>query len=241
MVTAENKVNRFGSRYSYYHCTKKRMGYRCEQPCIQETALEKQIVEFLESLTPPENLHQWAMARLDEQFAETAKLREAQRQSLEKTLQGVHQQLENLTKLRLRDLVTDDEYICKRQELERERIRLQQNQAGAGKADPSLEPDRLIISFNNRAVSWFKAGTPQTKRFILEIVGSNPTLKDKILSIEAAKPFRRWGKTAEISQMRRFVEDVHTLVAAHDPKTLDMVSRLETFMSQMENRKITCS
>jgi DNA invertase Pin-like site-specific DNA recombinase len=239
MITAEHKVNRFGSRYSYYRCTKKRMDYRCGQSAVREEDLEKQILKSLEVFTPPERLQRWALTRLEGEFAEQAKLREVQRQSVQKTIDGVNRQLENLTKLRLRDLVTDEEYIRQRQELERERIRLQQSQMEGDKANSSLAPDQLVISFNNRAVSWFKAGSPQTKRFVLEIVGSHPTLIDKKLNIEATKPFRQWDKTAGIPDMWRLVEDVRTLIAARDEHTLSMVSRIEAFMKQMETTKLS--
>lgn len=39
MVTAEHKVNRYGSRYIYYHCTNRRMGPRCKEPVIQASDL----------------------------------------------------------------------------------------------------------------------------------------------------------------------------------------------------------
>jgi hypothetical protein len=234
MVTAEHKVNRFGSRYSYYHCTKKRLDYHCGQPSIREQDIEKQVVEFLQSVTPPERLHQWAVSRLEKQYTEQAKLHAAQRQSIQKTVQDVNHQLENLTKLRLRDLVTDEEYIRQRQELERERVRLSQNERCAGKANSSLEPDQLVISFSNRAVSWYKDGTPTTKRFILEIVGSNPTLKDKKLNIEAMKPFRRWGKTSQLPEMWSFVEDVRTLWGMNDPVMRKMVAQIQLLYEQVE-------
>lgn len=237
MVTAEHKINRHGTHYSYYHCTKKRMDYSCGQSVIQETILEQQVIKFLESVTPPPRLHEWAMSKLEDESNTTAKFQAIQRQSAAKAVENIDHQLENLTKLRLRDLLTDDEFIRQRQDLERERARLFQNQERSEKVQSSLEPDRLLISFNNRAVSWFKDGSPQTKRFILETIGSNPSLKDKILSIEATKPFRTWKKTATISQMCSFVKDVRTLMLARDERTLNMVSKIESFMSQMGHSK----
>ncbi len=234
MVTAEHKVNRFGSHYSYYHCTKKRMDYHCGQPVIPEKDLEQQVIDFLEGITPPERLHKWAMSRLGKQYAEQATLQAVQRQSAQKTVKSVNQQLENLTRLRLRDLVTDEEYIRQRQELERERVRLLQNEASEGGVNSSLEPDRLVISFNQRAASWFKTGNPKTRRFILEIIGSNPTLKDKQLNIEAMKPFRRWGITATISQMCGFVKDVRTLWSANDKTFRKMVDQIRLLHDQLE-------
>src|SRR6185503_17562953 len=39
-VTAEDKKNRFGSEYTYYHCTKRRPDYRCRQPYVPRSLLE---------------------------------------------------------------------------------------------------------------------------------------------------------------------------------------------------------
>src|SRR5262249_27252018 len=46
LVTAEHKINRFGSRYTYYHCTRRRLSPRCEQPSIELRELEEQMIEF---------------------------------------------------------------------------------------------------------------------------------------------------------------------------------------------------
>ena len=233
MVTAEHKINRHGSHYAYYRCTKKRTDYRCGQLAIREERLEQQAISFLMSVTPPERLHRWAMSKLEKECAVKAKLQTIQRQTTQKTLESTDQQLENLTKLRLRDLLTDDEFIRQRKELERERARLLQNQVEPENANSPLAPEILLISFNNRAVSWFKSGTPQTKRFILEIVGSHPMLRDGELNIEATKPFCRWEKTAAVSQMWSFVKDVRTFIV-HDERASAMISRIELFMSQMK-------
>lgn len=39
-ITAENRTNRYGSRYTYYHCTKRRPGVRCRQKTIRVEELE---------------------------------------------------------------------------------------------------------------------------------------------------------------------------------------------------------
>src|SRR2546428_577567 len=43
-VTAEQKVNRYGSHYVYYHCTRKKRGVVCSERCTEEHDLEEQIV-----------------------------------------------------------------------------------------------------------------------------------------------------------------------------------------------------
>jgi site-specific DNA recombinase len=45
-VTAEHKVNRYGYRYLYYHCSKRRLGPRCLEPSVELRDLEAQIEAF---------------------------------------------------------------------------------------------------------------------------------------------------------------------------------------------------
>ena len=121
-----------------------------------------------------------------------AQAQEVQRMSGERALKDADRQLENLTKLRVRDLITDEEYLRQRQELERERIALSQTLQLAENSGSWFEPAKLLFSFSNRAVSCFQGGDLATKRLIVEIVGLNPTVLDGKLNIEAKKPFRCW-------------------------------------------------
>lgn len=189
-VTASNIKNRFGSRYTYYHCTRRRLDYRCRQPYVPLESVEHQVLAFLESITISEPIHQWLLERLERMADQDRNVQNAQKDSLEKARSAVERQLDNLTKLRLRDLVNDEEYTRQRQELERERIGLAQKLENAGSAESWFEPARLFVSFSSQAVSCFTTGDMQTKRLILEITGLNPTLRDEKLNIEAKKPFR---------------------------------------------------
>ena len=58
-----------------------------------------------------------------------------------------------------------------------DRLKLQQTLEKLKQSSSWLEPARLFISLSNRAASWFTAGDPETKRLILEIIGSKLLLK----------------------------------------------------------------
>lgn len=214
-VTAEEKMNRYGSRYVYYHCTRRGEPV-CRQPFVREPALERQIVDFLGEVTISDRFHRFCMARLRRLAANRRQEAENRRLSLEKARAAVERQLQNLTSLRLRDLVNDEEYATERGRLERERIRLAQNLESRRHDDSWFEPAMELISFSKHAVSWFTAGDLRTKRLILEVVGSNLRLQDRILSIDARKPFRRWTGGDDFQQMRGFVEEVRTFLAGPD-------------------------
>lgn len=209
-VTAEHKVNRHGQRYVYYHCTRKRGP--CSERAVELRELEKQIHAFLRRLQTPSALHLW----LIEQISFRAQGHDAEEAShiaaLEQVLADTDRSLQTLTDLRVRDLVTDDEFVEKREKLKRDKIRLRQ-QVEERRADGAhwFEPARALLSFSNLAVSWFERGTAEQKRLILASIGSNLTLSNKILSIQAAEPFERIPKVPDVLHLCRLVEAVRTL------------------------------
>lgn len=190
-VTAEEKVNKYGSRYTYYHCTKRKPDYRCRDPYVSLTALEEQITHFLGDISLPEKILTWALRNLERLHKERAAEAGTNRASLEKALAGNTHALENLTRLRVRDLIDDADFIKQRQELEREKLGLEQSLVSF-QGEKAFELLRKVILFSVYAVNWFMNGTDEQKRLILEIAGSNFVLKRRKLSIDVKKPLRQW-------------------------------------------------
>jgi hypothetical protein len=126
-------------------------------------------------------------------------------------------------------MITDEEYLRERQALELNRTRLIQSRDQRGKATEWFEPARLAISFSSRAISCFKGGNTQTKRLILEIVGSNLMLDSRKLSIEARKPFRRMTGSGRDSSLCGFVEDVRTFFAENSLESAQLRAKLRLF------------
>lgn len=234
-VTAEEKVNRHGSHYTYYHCTKRRRDHRCDQPCVSASELEQQIVEFLSEIAIPDRIHQWALGKLNRAADRARSTAAARNHSLARARGSLEKESENLTKLRIRDLITDAEYLKERQKLVQEQLKIAQGLKSAEEPSARFEPARLLISFSNRAVSWFQAGDPRVKRLILKIAGSNPRLKDKQLSIDARKPFRYAFNSANCSLSWSIVKDVRTLWTARDHDLLDIVAGIQHLETLMES------
>jgi site-specific DNA recombinase len=231
-VTGEQKTNRFLQQFTYYHCTKRRLDLRCRQPYLPLEELEDQILEFLEEISLPDRFHKWALARIQRTASEKMQERAVQKDSLLRTQAAAARELENLTKLRIRDLLTDDEYVKQRQELERQQIGIAQRLEILNRGDARFEPSRSLISLNSSLVSRFKAGGLQQKRIMLTIVGSNLVLKDENLSIDARKPFRRWSKTSTFSDMRAFLRDVRTFVSEQSPESLQVLAGITQLLSE---------
>src|SRR6266498_3937652 len=104
-VTAEHKTNRYGSRYTYYHCSKRRLDYDCRQPSISASGLDEQILRFLREISPPEEFHRWGLARLERLVEAHGEASNAKLASLEERRAALDREIQNLTKLRIRDLL----------------------------------------------------------------------------------------------------------------------------------------
>ena len=191
MITAENKVNRHGYHYTYYHCTKRRLGPRCPQPCIRAGVLERQICQFLQQIYVPPHVHHVVVEQLRENEHRLEEQMRAQSESIARAIRETSAQLNELTGLRLRNLLTDEEFLARRKDLQQEQLRLAQQRDRAANDVNRFEPGEDVLFFCNRAIKWFLSGNLQAKKIILETVGSNLTLTNKILSIEARKAFKR--------------------------------------------------
>jgi site-specific DNA recombinase len=188
-VTAEHKFNRSKRHYIYYHCTRPRLG-RCPEPCIEARELERQIEAFLRTLSVPAPLHRWALKQLRAGAGKRREYEQARLASLRVARDQVANQLHELTALRLRQLLSDGEFVEERERLRRELLRLDQEVARPEPDPlPNLEALEDLISFGNSAAKWFAAGDDETKRLIVRTACSNLSLNAKKLSIQAAKPF----------------------------------------------------
>jgi site-specific DNA recombinase len=212
MVTAEHKRNRFGTLYSYYHCTHRNLDARCNQPVLSVRDIEAQIAAFLTRLTLDQELHQQLVSEALSSEVSEATLAAA-RDGLTRTLAELATHEANLIDLRVRDQLTDEEFLPRRAALTRERARLEERLIDVDREQDAFEPVAEFLMFNNKAVDWFHAGGDDEKRLVLETVGSNLSLKDKRLSIEAAFPFRCMQRLPRYLILCARVDDVHTEVA----------------------------
>lgn len=234
MVTAEHKVKPSGRGYTYYHCTRRKLGPRCTEPAIAAATLEDEIIAFLEGVSIPQKIHRWAIEEVSRQHGARLQDQSAREQSLQSALTAVTNQLTELTGLRLRSLLSDEEFVRGRQELQQEQLRLSE-QLSQKSRGVQLEPAEALISFSKSAAFCFRNGSKQQKRLILETVGSNPRLTNGKLIVEASKPFRRMTECAGHPSGLGFIEDVLTFARQDDPhsiKVFENLRRLEATVAE---------
>jgi site-specific DNA recombinase len=233
-ITAEEKTNRHGSKYTYYHCTRRRGATVCRQPCANANDLVPEIEAFIESLHVADNTRDWLLRRLQKAVGERGLGKDQRANALATAVANADRELSNLTRLRIRDLVDDAEFMRQRAELERQRLALNAEQAKLETGSNWIEPSQVLISFGSRAALCFRRGSPRIKRRILQTVGSNPLLTDRKLSIEARKPFRRWSKRPRRPEMCALLDDVRTLWETNREELEQMVAEMRDILEEDE-------
>lgn len=189
-ITAEEKVNRYGSHYIYYHCTRKTRGAKCTQKTIRAEELERQMREYLERIHVPQRLLDLVLGYLKEEEKHGKEQQSAHIETFKKACVECERRIDNLNQMRLRDLIGDEEYIKEKRRLLDEQMRLKRIvdnlQHNEGKTE---ERTAETFVFAHQAKERFQKGSPEEKKAVFCGIGSNFLLKDKKLFIQAEKPF----------------------------------------------------
>ena len=122
-------------------------------------------------------------------------------------------------------VLTDDDFKTQVQGLQKEKAQLDQQQQNLSKrVDQWVELSQKTFKFACYARYWFEKGLLQDKRIILQTIGSNFLLKDKILEIDIPKPFK--------SIIRAKVE-VDNILAKFEPQEkVDLTAQLATVFAE---------
>jgi len=188
-VTAEKKRKPSGREYIYYHCTRVHRTPKCTQRSIEEKQLEEQILKFIDSITLPQSIYDWLVSVLEihaDEFAANDAQR-AENHALE--AKKLEKQISNLTDLRIREMVTEDEFTDKRKILQTELDAVREKIANEAKKPPTFEPARSVGLLCVRAKKWFPTADDEAKRKLLQIMCSNPILRDRKALLVPKKPF----------------------------------------------------
>jgi site-specific DNA recombinase len=207
-ITAEGTTNRFGSKYVYYHCTRRGKN-SCAEPYLRVGTLEAEMRDFLAEVTLAPNLHAWALRKLKAEEKDISALLRTQRAALERARGENDTALKNLRYLRTHEQITETEFLADRAALTKEAESIAQ---GLERLSPELvvEPEQALVLFNVFALRWFDEGDGGTKRLLIEAAGSNPSLKDGKLKIDGRFPFRRYRKRDDIRELWSSVNEVRT-------------------------------
>jgi len=176
--------------YTYYHCTRKTTKIKCNQKKnIPIEKLELSIEKEIEKYTILPEFLTWALEGLnkknDTEIENRTKIYETQH----KTLAETQKQIDELTKMRYRQLIDDEIFIKEKNDLQSKISQLKEGlRETETRADKWLELTEKTFSFATYARKAFlmaegKRGL-ELKKEILMAIGKTPMIKDEKLTIE---------------------------------------------------------
>ena len=176
--------------YTYYHCTRKTVKIKCNQrQNIPVDDLEVMIEKEIEKYTILPEFLQWALEGLskknDTEIEDRTKIYEMQY----KTIVTTQKELDELTKMRYRQLIDDETFLREKNALQNKITQLQENlrqtETRAEKWIELTEKTFALATYARKAflMAKGKAGL-ELKKEILMALGKTPIIKDKKLFIE---------------------------------------------------------
>ena len=220
LYTAEQKqktIKETGGRreYVYYHCTRKKLDRPCSQrKYIREDQLELQIEREIAKHTIMPEFRDWALQILNEKNDAEIEERKKIYETQHKTLVRTQKELDELTRIRYRGLIGDEEFIRQRKELKDDLDNLKDKlRATEERAERWLELTEKTFNFATYAHRAFNEGNLDAKREIARALGQNFTIRDGLLSIEANEWFKPIERAySELENEYRGLEPAEELI-----------------------------
>lgn len=231
-ITAERRTKPTGKTYVYYHCTKRRLDVRCAQKHVRDSALEQQIMVALSGYVMDDKTFAVLerQVRDEEQSAEEDTA--SRRRVLERGLAALDRQAANLTNLRVREALGDQEYETEKKRIAQERMTLTQSLEALQNPKKWFEPITTLFEASKQMAFWLREGDDAEKREIVSAVGSNFRLLDRKLLYDNVFPsFAAWEDDQFSSQLA-VLEDVRTKIVNRDPQILRAVAIFRKLLSK---------
>ncbi|MEI7741486.1 MAG: recombinase family protein [bacterium] len=220
MITAEEKTKKSGRVYVYYRCTRRHQSIVCKNPPVTLSELENQVSEQLEKIRIPIEFKNWALGWYRQLNSAETVDRTVVVSSLQSAFIENEKQLGRLTDMRLKELLTDEEYVAKKNNLLEERNNLK---AKLGDQDQRalnwLERTEKVYEFAVNAKSHFETGGPDERRKIFAALGGKLILQDKQLRLE--------------------LDEIWGYFASHSKQLFMDVNRLELEKTPANNKELT--
>lgn len=217
-VTAERKTKKSGKQYVYYHCTRVHRSPRCTQPTITGVDLDKQISKFLDLITIPKEIYEWFHTALIDNKELLIAHQNKQNENHCAEVESLGKQITNLTDLRVREMISDDEFTNKRETLKKKLVIAKENASKSKSQKITLEPLEIIANFNKEAKNWYFKANDDAKQKLLKILCWNPQLKDNVALLQAKYPLFEIANLNDCLRLRTGVENVGTKTAIDEAK-----------------------
>jgi site-specific DNA recombinase len=167
----------------YYHCTDRLRV--CTKSGIRAEALEGQFLTHFDKLTIPAWLEPLLVEVTCRNLAQEP-VREGQAEAGQQAaLAAAEKELRALTGMRLRELLTDQEFLEEKARLQKEIAGLEQQSTGkSGEATQEAKTAARVVAYAAWAREAFASAEPAEQRRLAGLLGARHLLADRVLTVE---------------------------------------------------------
>ncbi len=188
-ITAEQHIKKSGLVFRHYRCTKKNTD--CKQGFINEKSLHLQINDIFQKVALPTDWLNPILAKLDAEEKEASQSSKSFAQNVGKEIAEIENKVSRLLDMQLENTISLSEYKEKKEKLLNQKTALKQKLADFGrKGNYWLEPMRNFILSAYQANFLFDSENLEEKRSFLQKIGSNWTLRNKIVIFQAINEWK---------------------------------------------------
>ena len=187
MISAQWATNRWGTKYRYYRCSKKR-GH-CSQPYVQESELADKITARLQTISLPDRYTGWMLNKVNEWEREETVASGSEVQNLSDQVKANEARMEKLVSTYLDGDVPKEMYLKRKDALMRVLAALKEQKKDFERGRKNwVEPLREWI-LDMKQANFLSSSTDllAIKSFVQKI-GTNPTLRCKSPHFEFTPP-----------------------------------------------------
>jgi len=188
MISAQWTTNRWGTKYRYYRCSKKRG--RCGQSYLQEKNLAQQLQARLQTISLCDKYTDWMLDKVKEWEREEVSQSQSEIQNLSANIKASETHLEKLVSLYLDGDVSKEIYLKKKDVIMRDTLTLQQKkkdfESGRNKW---VEPLREWILDMKQADFLSSSDNFHEIASFVKKVGTNPLVRDKSARFGVPAPY----------------------------------------------------
>ena len=214
LITVEKKVKKQKNgnvhSYVYYHCTHSKA---CPQKgCIEETELEKQLVDIFQEFTLSQQMADFVQAKLKELFEEDIRYQETNEKALTVRLAKLRDEKKKLYRKLVNDQIKDEAMVEElKKDIDAEITQAEERLESITKHTKDyLEQTSNLLYLAQNAKQLFLEGTREQKHVLLNSVASNLFLKDKKVYFSLKKPFDVLAKGSKRPIQLRLMDNVRT-------------------------------
>ncbi len=204
MITGEYRIKKQKNGnehyYTYYHCTKKRKGFKCPEPCIRQEKLDEQISSLLQKVSLPTDWAEKLDSRLEKDKTKSAQSVSAFVQEAREKIKIITAKLQRLLDGYLEQDIEREVYrgekaklLSEKKSLEEQNIKLEQKQ------NDWLEPMKNWIKVASNLEKIARDNNLFHKKVVAEqVFGSNL----RLAACEArGNPQNQWAAIAAAHEM----------------------------------------